>query len=225
MEYNYAKLTGVDLEELARDLLMKHFKVDRIESFKAGRDGGIDLRYTQLDQKTIVQCKHYIKSGLTKLKYDLEKIELPKVIKLNPDRYILFASVEMNPNDKKQIMNIFAPYIKAEEDIFSLNEIEGLLIKHDDVVRNTPKLWFSSTAILKEILYNQFNNCSLTKTHELIKKLENAIPRYVQTDSYKKALDVLLENKSIIISGNAGIGKTTLAEMLIYFLMKEGFTS
>lgn len=43
-EYDFHQLSPHDLEVLTRDLLQANWGVD-IESFKAGRDGGIDLRY------------------------------------------------------------------------------------------------------------------------------------------------------------------------------------
>jgi hypothetical protein len=42
-EYNFQQLSPYDLEILARDLLQVHWGVT-LESFKTGRDGGIDLR-------------------------------------------------------------------------------------------------------------------------------------------------------------------------------------
>lgn len=43
-EYDFHQLSPYDLEILARDLLQAHWGV-RLESFKTGRDRGIDLRY------------------------------------------------------------------------------------------------------------------------------------------------------------------------------------
>lgn len=224
MEYDFSKLTDVDFEEFARDFLKRHLKVPHIEGFKAGRDKGIDLRYASISGKTIVQCKHYLKTGLPQLKRVLKNEELPKVKKLSPDRYILFTSVEMNPMDKDEILTAFSPFIKTTEDIISMNDIQGLLRDYDDVVKKNPKLWLASATVLKEILFAQFNNASISKTEGLIRKIQEKLPKYVQTKSYYTALGLLNENKSIIISGNAGIGKTTLAEMMICFLMKDGFT-
>ncbi len=224
MEYDLGKLTDIDFEELVRDLLQMHFKIPLIESFKTGTDKGIDLRYTKLNKKTIIQCKHYIKSGFNSLKYQLKNSELPKIKKLNPERYIVVASVEMNPQEKELIFNELSPYIKTTEDIISLNDILNLIRKHDDIVKKHIKLWLTSSAVLKEILFQQFNNSSIVKTEELIRRIQEKAPKYVQTKSFNEALDKLNENKVIIVSGNAGIGKTFLSEMIIYSLLKDKFT-
>lgn len=227
MEYDFSKLTDIDFEEFAKDLLKCHFNIKHMESFKRGQDQGIDLRYSDLGNRTIVQCKHYLKTGINKLKNHLKTEEFPKVIKLNPDRYILFTSVEMSPKDKDEIIKIFSPFIKISEDIFSLNDIHGLLKDYDNVVKKNPKLWLTSAIVLKEVIgqeiYEQLNNSSILETEELIKNINRKSSKYVQTNSFHEALKKLQENKNVIISGNAGIGKTTLAEILILYLLKDGF--
>ena len=71
-EYDFHQLSPHDLEILTRDLLQAHWGLD-IESFKAGRDSGIDLRYAAGPSKTIIQVKHYLRTGLTGLMRDLEQ--------------------------------------------------------------------------------------------------------------------------------------------------------
>ncbi len=57
----------MQFEILARDLLQEELNIV-LESFKSGRDNGIDLRYApSKDNSLIVQCKHYSgKSGIGK---------------------------------------------------------------------------------------------------------------------------------------------------------------
>jgi hypothetical protein len=61
--YNFSVLNDKEFEELTRDLLNKKFNTD-FQSFKAGRDGGIDLRYSSnlKNNFQIVQVKHYTKA-------------------------------------------------------------------------------------------------------------------------------------------------------------------
>ena len=94
MTYDFKSLSSADFEELTRDLLQAELGF-RLESFKAGKDGGIDLRHSKDEGNTlIVQCKHY--SDFTTLFQTLKR-EAVKVKKLNPDRYILSTSVGCNP--------------------------------------------------------------------------------------------------------------------------------
>ena len=66
-DYDFSFLSSFDFEVLVRDLLQKEHKLT-LESFKSGRDQGIDLRYTVDPTKSlIVQCKHYFGSSYRKL--------------------------------------------------------------------------------------------------------------------------------------------------------------
>ncbi len=74
--YNFETLSGNEFEILTRDLLQEEFGF-ALESFKSGRDNGIDLRYASGDNNSlIVQCKHYVGSGGKKLISDLRNQEL-----------------------------------------------------------------------------------------------------------------------------------------------------
>ncbi len=65
-DYDFHQLSPLDLERLARDLLQKEWSL-RLESFNAGRDRGIDLRYSSDPDNFIVQVKHYLRTGLAGL--------------------------------------------------------------------------------------------------------------------------------------------------------------
>lgn len=75
--YDFKTLSPEDFERLSGDLLSVAWGV-RIESFKSGRDKGIDLRYACPDsnQKIIIQCKHYAQNAFPRLKRILEHEEL-----------------------------------------------------------------------------------------------------------------------------------------------------
>lgn len=110
-EYDFHQLSPDDLEVLTRDLLQAHWGV-HIESFKSGRDGGIDLRHAVGPSKTIIQVKHYLRTGLKGLMRDLE-LEAVKVRNLAPSRYILVTSVPLSPTNKDAIAGIIGEeYLK-----------------------------------------------------------------------------------------------------------------
>jgi restriction endonuclease len=97
MSYDFKSLSSADFEELTRDLLQAELGI-HLESFKAGKDGGIDLRHSRdEDGSLIVQCKHY--SDFNALLQVL-KLEVSKVKKLNPNRYILSTSTGCSPQQK-----------------------------------------------------------------------------------------------------------------------------
>jgi hypothetical protein len=78
--YDFSQLSPIDFENLVHGLLEKEWSC-RLEAFKSGRDQGIDLRYSCPPLgSTIIQCKHYVSSGIRKLLRDLKKDEAPKKI-------------------------------------------------------------------------------------------------------------------------------------------------
>lgn len=212
--YNFEILQYNEFENLTRDLLQAEFGVF-IESFKDGKDGGIDLRFgLTKGKKCIVQVKRY--KTYSSLKTQLEK-ELEKVKKLNPSRYILSTSVPLSPANKEEIKGLFGTYIQNTEDIFGRDDINNLLTKHPEVEKRYYKLWLGSTEILQEIIHKNIRNWSrfeLNTIHEEVKT-------YVSNESFNEALRILRENHYVIISGIPGIGKTTLARMLVYHLLAQ----
>jgi len=105
--YDFKILSPADFEGLTRDLLQRHWGV-RLEAFKAGRDQGIDLRYSgRQDRSIIIQCKHYAGSTVARLVRDIRIEELPKVVRLNPNRYVLVTSLPLSPGNKEEIKGRF----------------------------------------------------------------------------------------------------------------------
>src|SRR3989442_13376672 len=98
--YDLTSLSSQDFEELVRNLLQAEWQV-LLESFRSGRDSGIDLRYSPTEGgTTIVQCKHYIGSGFPRLLAPLRDLERPKVARLHPRRCVLVTSVALTPTNK-----------------------------------------------------------------------------------------------------------------------------
>jgi len=65
--YDLKKLNPREFESLSMDILSVLENV-RVERFKSGKDGGIDGRFFSHGKKeVIIQCKHYIGSGVAKL--------------------------------------------------------------------------------------------------------------------------------------------------------------
>lgn len=218
INYTFSTLNDKDLEELALDLLNAQLKLD-LQSFKVGIDEGIDLRYStpKNDNSIVVQVKHYLKSGYSKLKSDLKNKELKKVKKLNPDRYIIVTSVELSNIQKTELKTIFSPYIKNSNDIFGGQDLNKYLRKFKSIEKNHFKLWFSSTEIISTIL----NNAIEGRTRSYLERIKSKIPLYVLTSNLDDANEILEREKILLITGQPGIGKTTLAEVLLYEKAKQ----
>lgn len=216
--YDFEILQYNEFENLTRDLLQAEFGIF-IESFKDGKDGGIDLRFGINEKdKCIVQVKRY--KDWTSLKQQLEdEVEKVKRLKPKPKRYILSTSVPLSPANKEAIKTIFTGYIKDTADILGRDDINNLLDKHPDIEKQYYKLWLSSTAVLEDLLHKDVVNWSKFE----LDTIKEEIKKYVINDSFRRAREMLKENGYVIISGIPGIGKTTLARMLIYQLLASGY--
>lgn len=218
-DYDFSTLNDKDFEELVVDLLSAEFG-NRIERFKSGKDGGVDGRFFSIDGKEeIIQCKHWIKSGISALIQSLSKTELAKVHKLKPQKYFLITSLSLSRDNKITIKNIFKDYIKIDNQILGKEDLNDLLKKHSNVERNHYKLWISSTTVLETIFHADIIGTSRYKLDEINSKSI----KYVITENHIEAINILEENGSLIISGLPGIGKTTLADQICRSYLAQGF--
>lgn len=216
LDYDFRILQPSEFECFSRDLLQARDKIF-IESFADGRDKGIDLRFAYSKDKTcIVQCKRY--KEWKELKGKL-KDELDKVKRLTPQRYIITTSVDLTVSQKEEIFTLFRPYMNATADVLGRKDLNNILEKYPDIERNYHKLWLASTNVLNTIL----NSATLNWSSFELEKIENDIRLYVENDSLNRALNILKEYHYVIISGIPGIGKTTLARMLVYTMLAQGY--
>src|ERR1700730_11727312 len=218
-KYNITSLSSQDFEELVRDLLQEEWGIP-LEAFRTGRDGGIDLRYAPaFGGTTIVQCKHLAVSGYSKILTNLRVQEFPKIARLDPERYVVATSVALTPANKDEIVAALAPYVKTTGDIIGADDIEGLLARHPEVERRNFKLWLTSTEVIERVLHN----AELCQTDFEIDRIRRKLPLFVQSAAYPRAMKLLDDSRIVIVSGAPGIGKTTLAEMLLYAYLEQGY--
>ena len=224
-DYDFSTLNDKEFENITIDLISRD-RDKRFERFKAGRDGGIDGRYYGEDGKEeIIQCKHYLKTGYKNLisslksKKNGQKSEADKVKLLNPEKYIFVTSLPLSASNKKEIREIFKPYIKKDSDIYSQEDLNDLLKANSDIEDNHYKLWISSTTVLQRI----FNNAIKGRSEFLLDEIKDKIKYYVMTQNHHKAIEKLEKSHTIIIAGEPGIGKSTLAEQISLFYIEKEF--
>jgi nucleoside-triphosphatase THEP1 len=223
-DYDFSTLNDKEFENLTIDLISRD-RGKRFERFKAGRDGGIDGRYYRDDGKQeILQCKHYLKTGYSGLisslkKKNNDKNESDKVKLLAPEKYIFVTSLPLSASNKKEIKEIFEPYIKKDSDIYGQEDLNDLLKANSDIEENHYKLWISSTTVLQRI----FNNAIKGRSEFLLEDIKDKIKYYVMTENHNKAIEKLESSRTIIIAGEPGIGKTTLAEQITLTYIEKGF--
>lgn len=212
--YDFRILSPFEFECLSRDLLCKRDKLD-FSNFAEGRDGGIDLRASMAAGDTVIaQAKRY------KEYHELKKVlkdEVAKVKKLNPSRYIITTSVDLTAKNIDEIKGMFSPYIKNNNDVLGKQELNKLLSRYKDIELQYYKLWLSSSDVLDAFLKKRIYKNSQFEMDEIKRNVQT----YVMNPSFDKARKILLSYKYVIISGVPGIGKTSLARMLVYLLLSK----
>jgi len=220
-KYNFSTLNDKDFEELARDLLTVELGAE-LHSYKRGRDYGIDLRYStpQNNNSIVVQVKHYPEPDFSSLLSSLKK-ERVKLDKLDPapERYIIVTSQRLLPQYEDQILDLFTPYMSSASEIYGNEQINHLLDRFPEIELRHFKLWLTSINVMKSLLDNSLSGRS--KFYET--KILNDIRKYVETPVLDQCLEILQKHRYLLITGQPGVGKSTLAQMIIYRLLGKGY--
>ncbi|WP_048145972.1 nSTAND3 domain-containing NTPase [Methanoplanus limicola] len=216
-DYDLGCLSSHEFELLVCDIFQKKWNVT-LETFKEGRDNGIDIRGCFKSGTTIIQCKHYFKSSVSKLKSNLKK-EVEKIEKIKPNEYIVVASTGLTPGNKTEIKDLFEPYCQSESDVFGREDILNYLRNNEDIVKKHPKLWFTSSAVFENILNKDIYN----DTDIDIENFIEFLPKMVITEEFQKVEKILEEDSVCIISGEPGIGKSTLMKALVVKYSANGY--
>lgn len=219
MGYSFESLSPLEFEELCRDLLQLELDLT-LEGFKAGSDGGVDLRHSRdLDRQLVVQCKHFRGSGYAALRANLSGSEYSKVQALAPKRYILATSVDLSPRNKAQLVDSMAPHIRSPQDIYGASDLNGLLGKFPRVERRHFKLWLASVEALDRL----FGRGTHVRSESLVARAKSKLKLYARTEAFERALEMLQEEHACVIAGPPGVGKTTLADVLMVHHLEQGF--
>ncbi|WP_225037379.1 restriction endonuclease [Winogradskyella sp. SM1960] len=221
MEYDFSKLNDREFETLGASIIEK-ILTKRVETFKSGRDGGVDGRFwIGKEKEGIIQCKHYISTPYTTLISKLKSEELAKVKKLNPAKYIFITSKKLSRLNKQEIKKIFHPFILSEADVYGYEDLNSFLSQKDNqgIVERNYKLWITSTSVLDLIYHNAIKG----RSESTIREIEEKAYKYAITENHRKGLKILEENNVVIMTGEPGIGKTTLADNLALYYAAKGY--
>jgi conflict system STAND superfamily ATPase len=210
---SYAALSDYDFEVLVADLLGTELGI-RFETFARGADGGVDLRRLEPGdgRPDVVQCKHLLKSSFAKLKSAVGK-EPAKLAALDPPprTYRLVTSQSLTAARKDKLVAAAAPWIASPADILGAEDLDTLLDRHPAVERHHVKLWLTGGTQLDALI----NAGIYARSEQLLSDTQAQLSRYVQSAAFADARERLHKERVLIVAGVAGIGKTTLARMLM----------
>jgi hypothetical protein len=217
MSYDFSSLSDYDFEILVRDLLSGRDS-QRYESFKAGRDQGIDVRCLKAGT-TIGQCKHWRGSGFAALLRHIKNEEAAKVLKLAPDRYLLITSVPLSKANKAALREALDPFVVSDDDIVGQEDVNALLREFPSIEQAHPKLWLTSAAVLDRLV----NAAAYARMARKVEDVAQSARLYVQNRSFEDARKRLTDHRVCVIAGPPGIGKSMLADMLVLHHLADGY--
>jgi Restriction endonuclease len=217
MPRDYSDLSPFDFELLARDLMQQELGAP-MEVFAPGRDDGVDVRLLRAEEKNVfVQCKHAPGKSYreTKSQFIKEARKFPSGL---DGEYRLVTSCRLTRANKQELVSIFSAFALKEEHIWSVYDIDNRLDRNPDIERNHYKLYMGSAAILERFISPE----SFHRMESFSINMAERIKSLVQTSIQKQARDKLRKTGVCIISGPAGVGKTSTASMLILELLQDG---
>jgi hypothetical protein len=215
--YDFKTLSPIDFEELTRDLLQAELGV-RFESFKPGKDQGVDFRFASGAGPAIVQAKHLVGSTFPAL-IRACRVEDAKIAKLRPRRYLLATSVPLSLSQKSKIRAAMPSAPLVDADVFGPEDLNNFLGRHPQIERKHFKLWLASSAVLERVLHSGVYN----RTETEMALIKNMTQKFVHNESVPAAEAILARAGSLIVSGEPGVGKTTLARMLVWLHAEQGW--
>ncbi len=220
-KYDYNKLLdATTFQYLAKDII-EALENTRYEIFSENKDQGIDLRNITEGKTTIVQVKRY--KTFNSLYNNLKDSELEKVENLKPDRYIMITSCPLTVGNKDKIKNLFNQYIINEKDIIGCEDLNSILSKpeYKKIEDEYYQLWINSTNTLKDTIKKELNADTYILTKNELECIQESSKVYVKNEYFEKALKMINEKRCLLLCGEPGIGKTTLAHNLCAYLINQ----
>lgn len=207
--YDYNKLLDFrTFEYFAKDVIEVR-ENKKFEIFAENKDRGIDLRNIEDNFCTIVQVKKY--KNTNTLISDLKRIELEKVKKLKPNRYILVTSAKITVGNKERIQEIFRGIALEAEDIIGCDELNSLLERkeYQKVEDEYYQLWINSTKTLDNFIRKNLNADIYNYTKDELDNIQQSAKIYVKHEKFEQSIHIIKQKRCLLICGEPGIGKST----------------
>ena len=217
------RLDWGDFQDLACRLT-EHRDHIRLHTFKSGRD----RRRRRLMVRRMRESSGAGKeiSRISAIFIKNLKRKLSRSENFNPDRYILAVSLILTKPQTDKITALFKGYINKSDDLMDGAYINGLLAEPEfsHIERQMVKLWLPDAELAERILSAAWGKGARNRSLSAYEKALKISPSFVRTDAYGRALEILDLTHVVVISGEAGMGKTTIAYILAMdFLDIEDF--
>jgi|GEM_PF-4764684 len=218
--YDFANLGWQEFEQLVCELIGLKIseetqKVIFFNRFKEGADKGIDGLYMSQDTRLVLQAKNV--STFQSLYRKLKQADVPNMRILKPERYILVTSVALTQDQTEKIHTLFKPYMVSVNDVIGRETLNDLINRFPKVELHYPKLYLQGFDILNYILHHRIDTQSKAK----IQEFKKIVKYYVKDQNFNKALEILGKSHFVVLSGEPGIGKSTLGGMLSLHLIDK----
>lgn len=215
-DYDFRSLSPIDFEAFTRDLLNAELGVNLVD-YGVGPDGGVDLRDN--DRKIVVQCKHRPDASKHVL-LAAARSEARKFSGASMRKYLFVTSASASPGAEDELREALRPLPIGKSGIWHRGALNGALARHRSVEERAFKLWLSSAVALDEIV----SAAQWQRSEELLQRITDRVKLYVRTPTFHEALRKLTDEHVVLISGPPGVGKSTLAEILLLTLWHQGWT-
>jgi hypothetical protein len=216
----FDELSDLDFEEVVADLMRAAHDLP-FRAGTRGRDAGIDVAAREGRRRLhAVQCKHYRDSTYAHLK-TAAAAEHRRLAAAGSrfTTYRFVTSLRLNHRQRTEITDSLQPWIGTEEHVLGENDLRRLLREHPAVEGRHVKLWLPGAGAFSHLL----NAAAYARSHALLEETRAALPRYVQTESFLSARELLHREGVCVIAGPPGVGKTTLARLLLIDGLESGY--
>jgi len=208
---NFGDLSPLDFEHLVADLMEAELGI-KFSRFTSGRDGGIDVRSSSGSKNIVVQAKRYVASSYSDLKFKAkEEAKKWDGRKSKPDEYWFVTSLGLTPANQDEIVGIFSNLNLTREHVISGDDVRSWLRKHEKVARAHTKLWLKESGVLDRLIHNGI----FEQTDFEVQQILDTAKTYVEHGGLRRGVDTIIKEGTLVISGAPGVGKTTLARMIL----------